>query len=115
MPYIKLQTSTFQDYTAKYSADYRTATLKLAKQWSKLIDIEVIDIYKAVNRLLEKPSRNGFNASAVAEPCYPGSYHVFDAPVCDQPDTYFFWDHVHPSAATWRLLMKDIVDAYEKL
>lgn len=112
MPYIKLQTTAYQEYSAKYSVDYRTAILNLAKKWNRLIDVQIADIDKAANKIIARPQKYGFNTSVIATPCYPGNYHIFNAPVCDKPDTYFFFDHVHPSAATIRILSNEFLDAF---
>jgi phospholipase/lecithinase/hemolysin len=114
-PGVKLQPAMYQDYAAKYSTDYRTSIFNLARKWEKLIDVEVADTYKAVNKIFDKPGKYGFNASLIATPCYPGSPDVFDAPVCDSPDTHFFWDSSHPTTATLRILVSEIEKAFEKL
>lgn len=115
MPYIKLQPTIYQQYSGQYSKDYRTAIYKTAKNWSKRLEIEVADIYTEANKIIAKPDKYGFNASLIDTPCYAGNYHVFNAPVCDKPDTHFFWDHVHPSAAAIRLLTGEFLKAFEKL
>ncbi|WP_282009593.1 autotransporter domain-containing protein [Brevundimonas aveniformis] len=59
-------------------------------------NIIFMDVNRAFGVLLGAPGRFGF--SNVSAPCFNG------VTVCATPDTYVFWDGVHPTAAGHRLV-----------
>lgn len=61
-----------------------------------------MDMNRAFNVLLSAPGRFGF--SNVTQSCFNG------VTVCSTPDSYVFWDGVHPTAAGHRLIASAAVD-----
>jgi phospholipase/lecithinase/hemolysin len=57
------------------------------------IDITTLDVFKATNDVFSDPTEFGF--SNVTDPCL----EVGGDGVCANPDSYFFWDGIHPTAA----------------
>lgn len=60
------------------------------------LDIIEFDTFAAIGSVLANPAAFGF--TNVTDPCFNG------VTVCANPDEYFFWDSVHPTARAHQLL-----------
>jgi phospholipase/lecithinase/hemolysin len=56
--------------------------------------IQVFDAYSVLKTLRGQMESQGLN---VSQPCYVGDF-LGNGSACAQPDTYFLWDSVHPTA-----------------
>ena len=65
------------------------------------IDIEVFDTFGLFNAILANPDAFGF--SNTTAPCITGNLQDGGS-VCADPDSYLFWDSVHPTTAAHQLL-----------
>jgi len=63
-----------------------------------------MDWYSALNVILANPSAFGF--TNVTDACQPGTFGIPSGPTCAHPDSYLFWDGVHPSEVAQRLLAR---------
>lgn len=61
-----------------------------------------MDVYRAFEAVRAAPGRFGF--TNVTQPCFNG------VTVCSSPDSYAYWDGVHPTAAGQRLIAAVAVD-----
>lgn len=68
------------------------------------IDILRFDTFAAFNGIVADPLAFGF--SNITDRCYTGDDLMFTGggTVCANPDDYLFWDGIHPTAKTHRLL-----------
>lgn len=57
------------------------------------VDIIELDVFSAFQDILSDPTEFGF--SNVTDPCL----EIGGSSVCANPDSYFFWDGIHPTAA----------------
>lgn len=62
------------------------------------VDIFEVDINSLFRTVLNDPTR--YNFTNVTEPCFDR----LAGTLCSNPDEYFFWDPIHPTAATHRLI-----------
>lgn len=60
------------------------------------ISVSLVDTFSLIDAAVANPSAYGF--TNVTAPCYTGSY-TGSGTVCATPDSYLFWDGVHPTAA----------------
>jgi outer membrane lipase/esterase len=65
-------------------------------------NIILMDLYKTSDVLASSPGR--FGLTNVSAPCFNG------VTVCSTPDTYLYWDGVHPTAAGHRLVARLAAD-----
>jgi phospholipase/lecithinase/hemolysin len=65
------------------------------------IDIELFDTFGLFNAILADPDAFGF--SNTSTPCITGNLQD-GGTVCADPDSYLFWDSVHPTTAAHQLL-----------
>jgi phospholipase/lecithinase/hemolysin len=63
------------------------------------VKIKTLDFWDSFNQLQANPARFGF--SNVTEPCLVTNPVMS---VCSDPDSYFFWDQLHPSTAGQRAI-----------
>jgi phospholipase/lecithinase/hemolysin len=67
------------------------------------INILNLDVYDFVNQIVANPGANGFTNTTDA--CYSGVTGLGGpGTVCATPNTYLFWDGIHPTAAAGQLL-----------
>lgn len=83
--------------TVTYNAQLNASTQALAAANPKTNFIQM-DWYSALNVILSKPS--AFGLTDVTDPCFNGTT------VCANPNSYLFWDGVHPTEAGQRLLAR---------
>jgi outer membrane lipase/esterase len=65
------------------------------------IDIEQFDTFGLFNAILANPEVFGFSNTSM--PCLTGNPQVGGS-VCAEPESYLFWDSVHPTTAAHRVL-----------
>lgn len=74
----------------------------------------VLDFYSSFKAVLNHPSTYNINRNNPLKPCCVGSCGSSNNKgkkyykVCDDPNTAFFWDSVHPSQAGWRALYTNL-------
>jgi phospholipase/lecithinase/hemolysin len=69
------------------------------------IDIRILDIYSTLNDVLTRPEYYGFLNTTDA--CVTPNQAPF---TCAQPDTYVFWDGIHPTKALHAIVAKQALD-----
>jgi outer membrane lipase/esterase len=74
------------------------------------IDIEQFDTFSQFNAILANPAAFGF--STTSTPCVTGNLQDGGS-VCDDPDSYVFWDSVHPTTAAHQVLGSAFAAAVE--
>jgi outer membrane lipase/esterase len=91
------------------SVQYNNNLLLLTQQLTQALpgsDIRILDIYTKLNQIVASPGTYGFaNAS---DGCVTPNVPPFH---CTQPDSYVFWDGIHPTKATHAIFAKDAVAA----
>ncbi len=77
------------------------------------VNIIEFDLFAIFNNILADPGAFGF--SNVTEPCYTGGLDGTGGTLCADPDSYLFFDGIHPTAAAHQLLgnlaVKEILEA----
>ncbi|HQR22821.1 MAG TPA: SGNH/GDSL hydrolase family protein [Burkholderiaceae bacterium] len=79
-----------------YNGALAAQVLPAVKAVSPGLSIFVVDFWALSNEI--KTSPGNFGITNTSAPCYP-FFTAPTAPVCATPDTYMFWDELHPSAA----------------
>jgi outer membrane lipase/esterase len=70
------------------------------------INITEFDVYAALYAIVADPP--AFGLTDVTDACISPNDPPF---VCKSPDTYLFWDGIHPTKATHALLAQDVSQA----
>ncbi len=97
-PYV----AAFADGLARsYNAGLQTAVEGLRASG---IDITILDIYTTVNNVIGEPARYGF--ANATDACVTPNQPPF---TCAQPDTYVFWDGIHPTKAMHALIAQQAI------
>lgn len=77
--------------------------VKLSTLSSELnITIIPFDTYATLEEVITKSADYGIDN--ITQGCNPNWYSGGDEPICNTPDTYLFWDDVHPSQITHQYL-----------
>ncbi|MEQ9482205.1 autotransporter domain-containing protein [Coleofasciculus sp. F4-SAH-05] len=79
----------------QYNRNLNAALQTLAQ--NREVQIVPLDVNPLVNEILAEPARYGI--TNVTEPCLNEATNT----VCPNPDEYFFWDDIHPTAAVHEL------------
>lgn len=91
-----------------YSTDFNTA---LDAMLDGLIingtDIIKFDIFQLLNTVADKPSEYGLTNTT--DRCYVDSDNI-----CDTPQSYLFWDGLHPTAAVHSIIAQAFIDVIPK-
>lgn len=69
-------------------------------------DIRILDLFGLVNQIVTDPGTYGF--SNVTDACVTPNLPPFH---CAQPDTYLFWDGIHPTKAMHEVVAQKAVEA----
>ena len=84
------------------SNGYNQGQLLLGQKLTQLlpgIDIRIVDIYGLLNDIVAHPQSYGL--ANVTDACVTPNVAPFK---CDKPDTYLFWDGVHPTKVVHELI-----------
>lgn len=84
------------------SNGYNQGQLLLRQQLTQLlpgIDIRIVDVYGLLNDIVAQPQNYGL--ANVTDACVKPNQAPFK---CDNPDTYLFWDGVHPTKVVHELI-----------
>jgi len=89
------------------SIAYNTQLTGLVQQLSQMhgIDIRILDVYATLNDVVTNPAANGF--SNVTDACITPDQPPFS---CAKPDTYVFWDGIHPTKAMHAIVAQQALD-----
>lgn len=79
-----------------------SATMLLEQELG--IKIYNYDIYETMNDIFVHPAKYGFNN--IVTGCNPNGVFGNSQPICETPDTYLFWDELHPTTAAHQRLAK---------
>jgi len=96
------------------TAQLNMAIVEMLKNYPE-INIIVFDTFSALRQIVATPDTYGLEN--VDEPCYTGFMEPAgpEDTVCDNPDTYLFWDAEHPTTATHQvfadLMLRTMIDA----
>ena len=66
------------------------------------LQVERLDVYTTINAIVAAPDDFGF--SDVTEPCLTPGIPPFS---CKSPDTFFFWDGIHPTRAVHAIIAQE--------
>ena len=72
------------------------------------INITEFDLYGAVHAIVADPS--AFGLTDVTDACISPNDPPF---VCKNPDTYLFWDGIHPTKAAHAILAQDVAQSLQ--
>jgi outer membrane lipase/esterase len=97
------QSAALTQITAAHNSALRTSLQTLARNNPDLSIIPT-DMAALFNAAITNPARFGF--TNVTEPCL----NVATGAVCATPNTYLFWDTIHPTAAANRLISAYTLD-----
>jgi phospholipase/lecithinase/hemolysin len=92
-PFITLLSATFNEYLAAALAVHPAGVVQ-------------IDVFQQMHDTISHPEEYGF--VNVSTPC------LMAASVCAEPDTYLFWDHVHPTTRGHEVLAETFAKAIEQ-
>ncbi|NTV95845.1 MAG: SGNH/GDSL hydrolase family protein [Thiobacillus sp.] len=70
------------------------------------IQIAQLDISGRMQAIIQSPA--GYGLANVTDPCVTPNTPPF---TCQQPDSYFFWDGIHPTKAVHALIVDVVADA----
>ncbi|MEQ1639150.1 MAG: SGNH/GDSL hydrolase family protein [Methylococcales bacterium] len=68
------------------------------------IDVRLLDVHALVNAVVENPEPYGFNNAT--EACVTPNQPPFK---CKKPDTYVFWDGIHPTKSLHEIIAKEAI------
>lgn len=88
-------TAATEQHNAMLAAELSTLSATLP------VTIFELDIFTLFNQLLSDPADFGF--SNVTDVCWTGDF-LGNGTVCADPDSYVFWDDIHPTAAAHAIL-----------
>ncbi|XP_027367544.1 GDSL esterase/lipase At5g03610-like [Abrus precatorius] len=102
--------STFDDLVVLHNNLLKKAVTKLNQQTKDHSTFIILDLYDSFMSVLNHPSTNHIKDQF--KPCCVGvssqylcgnvdEHNVKKYKVCDNPESVFFWDSVHPSQAGW--------------
>jgi len=70
------------------------------------IDVKTLDVYATLNAIVADPGTYGF--ANVTDACITPNQPPFS---CAKPDTYVFWDGIHPTKALHAIVAQQAIDA----
>lgn len=73
---------------------------QLALNFGGILNYEFVDTYFLLQNVVASPGAFGY--TNVDTPCFDG------LSVCANPDEYFFWDEIHPTAFTHELIAAQV-------
>ena len=90
--------------TQKHNSQLAAALKDLHQQLQSESNIIYYDVNEIFNQVINHPAKFGF--ANVTDTCLniERSQYI----VCKNPDEYLFWDYIHPSTATHRLLAETV-------
>jgi phospholipase/lecithinase/hemolysin len=69
------------------------------------LNLKVLDTYSLIDGITANPGAFGF--SDVTDPCLAGSVDYSGGTPCANPNSYLFWDTIHPTAAGHAIVAAD--------
>jgi len=100
VPAVVLQGEKAQDFAWLLSSEFNTgltAMLGILSQ-NPSVTIKTVDIFALFNTVVTTPE--AFGLVNVVDPCINSvNSGLVDKAICFQPDTYLFWDGIHPTRA----------------
>ncbi|MCL1469137.1 SGNH/GDSL hydrolase family protein [Argonema antarcticum] len=82
----------------KHNSELAASVNGLQQKLSDDINITYLDVNSLFNLAITSPEKLGFKN--VKKPC------LIKGRICDNPNEYLFWDNIHPSTATHKLLVE---------
>lgn len=96
----------YAEFLGDFSLELRQSLKAIA---GKDKNIAFVDLYTLFSSWYADPARYGFDPASLGDNCLKGAYGAPGTPVtvCDEPDSYMFWDEYHPTTAAHALVAKE--------
>jgi phospholipase/lecithinase/hemolysin len=100
----QLQNPLVLDYATMLSAAYNGGLQGVAGAYASAADIRILDAFGKLNAIIANPTAYGL--VNVTEACITPGVPPFR---CSKPDTYLFWDGIHPTKVVHKVLAQEAI------